>query len=94
MQCSDTQTNNFFKKERQEADQSAGSSLHVTLLLYQKEMQILPSPPWPEEQHYSKAARERCGQSLATYPGGLQVAKAGYLAAVTLHELSGVPCVT
>lgn len=31
---------------------------------------------------------------LATYPGGLQVAKAGYLAAVTLHELSGVPCAT
>lgn len=94
MQCSDTQTSNFFKKERQEADQSAGGSLHATLLLYQ-EMQILPSPPWPKEQHYSKAAGERCVvRVLATYPGSLQVAKAGYLAAVILHEVSGVPCVT
>lgn len=36
----------------------------MILLQYQKEMQILPSPPWPKEQHHSKAAGERRGQSF------------------------------
>lgn len=92
MQCSDTQTNNFFKKERQEADQSAGGMRHCYCT--RRRCRFCPPHHGPRNSTTAKLPVRGVVRVLATYPGGLQVAKAGYLAAVTLHELSGVPCVT
>lgn len=62
----------------------------VTLLLYQKEMQILPSPQWPNYQHHIKTTGGRCGLDFGHISRLPSSCQAGYLAAVTLHELSGV----